>query len=348
MERVVEDEGYLILTINQIKDAFARSESVALGDPMLARLRLPLRETFYPLGFPLEIETNSEEVLVAAAVSWQGFVKLFDTAPIRLRIAVREGHRSDCPPAPLCRVQQHLVTSIADSRNHTVTDLAQGFSSIWLTQGAVAHPNYLRYFFLESTALSHLSTSHTTAIHAACVEFEGTGILLCGDSGAGKSSLAYACARAGWTFVTDDGSFVVNHRRDRLVVGNCYQARFRPSAVELFSELNGKEVTQRALVGKPSIELSTAPLCNIAVSPTSHVNHIVFLNRFQVKRQELVRFPTEVARYSMVQMLYGMEATQSIQRGMIDSLLEGGALELRYTDLDWAVSRLKRLVDEGR
>ena len=345
---VVEDEGYFILTINQIKDAFARSELVVLGDPMLARLRLPLRETFYPLGFPLEIETNSEEVLVAAAVSWQGFAKLFDMPPIRLRIAVRGGHPSDCPPAPLCRVQQHLVTSIADAKNYTITDLAQGFSSIWLTQGAVAHPNYLRYFFLESTALCHLSTSHTTAIHAACVEFEGTGILLCGDSGAGKSSLAYACARAGWTFVTDDGSFLVNNRRDRLVVGNCNQARFRPSAVELFSELRGREITQRALVSKPSIELSTTPLRNIAVSPTSHVNHVVFLNRLQVKRQELVRFPTEVAKYSMVQMLYGIEATQSIQRGMIDSLLDDGALELRYTELDWAVNRLTRLADEGR
>jgi len=32
---------------------------------------------------------------------------------------------------------------------------------------------------------------------------------------------------------------------------------------------------------------------------------------------------------------------------MFDRLLEGGAFELRYTDLDWAVERLSQLVREG-
>ena len=99
---------------------------------------------------------------------------------------------------------------------------------MWLTTAAVAHRNYMRYFFLEGPAQGHISTSHTTAIHAACVELEGTGILLCGDSGAGKSSLAYSSARAGWTYITDDGSYLVNNRTDRLVVGNCNLVRFRP------------------------------------------------------------------------------------------------------------------------
>jgi hypothetical protein len=32
---------------------------------------------------------------------------------------------------------------------------------------------------------------------------------------------------------------------------------------------------------------------------------------------------------------------------MFDRLLEGGVFELRYTDLDWAVERLRELVHEG-
>ncbi len=32
---------------------------------------------------------------------------------------------------------------------------------------------------------------------------------------------------------------------------------------------------------------------------------------------------------------------------MIDSLLDGGALELRYNDLDWAVERLELLAERG-
>ncbi len=342
------DELHPMLTIEQIKNACARDEPVVLGDPMLARLRLPFRDTFYPLGFPLEIETNSEDVLTAAAASWHGFAKLFDTPPIRLRVAVREGRSSECPPPTVCRVQRHLISQVADAENFTACDLTKGFASIWVTTAAVEHKSYLRYFFLEAAAISLLCTSHTTVIHAACVERAGNGILLCGDSGAGKSSLAYACARAGWTYITDDASFLVNNRSDRLVVGNCNQARFRPSASELFPELTGKAVTQRMQAGKPSIELKTAAIRNIATSPTSHVNHVVFLNRRNGGCQELVPFPTEVARYSMQQVLISSGPMLDVQNRMIDSLLSTGALELRYSNINWAIDRLARLAEEGR
>ena len=337
-----------MLTIEEIRNACTRSEPVQLGDPVLAQFPMPLREVFYPLGFPLQIETNCEEVLNSAAVSWHGFTRLFDTPPIHLRVGVTQGKFSQCPPAPNCRVQQHLATNIADTENFSIVDLSRRCGHIWLTEAAVANRGYMRYFFLESAAMAILATSYTTAIHAACVEHKGCGILLCGDSGAGKTSLSYACARAGWTYVTDDASFLVNGRTDRLVVGNCNQARFRPSAVELFSELTGREVVQRAHVGKPSIELSLQPLRNIASSFTSRINHVVFLNRRNVARQELVEFPSEVARYSMEQTLISLPATRLEQSAMIDHLLDSGAMELRYSNFDWAIDRLAQLAERGR
>jgi HPr Serine kinase C-terminal domain len=345
----IVDERYPMLTIEQIQSKVAQNEAVVLGDPVLARVRTPLCDTFYPLGFPFEIETNCEEVLIAAAASWQGFVKLFDTPPLRLRVVVREGGQSrECPPEPICKVQHHLFSNIADAENFSICDLRQGFGSIWLSEAAIQHKSYLRYFFIEAAVYGLLVTSHATAIHAACVERAGCGILLCGDSGAGKSSLAYACARAGWTYVTDDGCFIVNEREDRLVVGNCNIARFRPSAEELFPELSGRPVTKRMRAGKPSIELKLTAVRNIVISPTSHVNHVVFLNRSSGGRQELVPFSTDVARYFMQQVLFSPEPTRTIQSAMIDRLLCAGAMELRYNDMNWAIDRLARLADEGR
>lgn len=344
----VTDESYPMLSVEQIKSACANGEPVILGDPVLARAAFPLRGTFYPLGFPLEIETNDEAVLTAAAVSWHGFAKMFETRPMRLRIGVREGRSSECPPAPTGRALQHLFANIADAENFSIADLAQGVATIWLTEAAVKNRSYLRYFLLEGTVMLLLSTSHTTAIHAACVERAGSGILLCGDSGAGKSTLAYACARAGWTYITDDGCYMVNGRDDRLVVGNCNQARFRPSAAELFQELNGRALTKRMQAGKPSIEIKTTALGHVTTSPTSHVNHVVFLNRRSGGRHELVPFPTEVARYFMLQVLVSPPAMLKIQSEMIDGLLSSGALELRYSDLNWAIDRLARLTEEGR
>jgi hypothetical protein len=339
---------YPMLTIEQIQMACARSEPVVLGDPMHSRAEFPLRETFYPLGFPVDIATNSEEVLAAAAASWYGFVKLFDTRPIELRIGVFGSNSSECPPQPTCKIQKHLASNIADGENFAISDLVQGFSYIWLTPSAVTNRSYFHYFFLESVILCHLVSSFTTPIHAACIELEGSGVLLCGDSGAGKSTLGYACARAGWTYVTDDSSFLVNNRKDRLVVGNCNQARFRPSAAALFPELNGRKVNQRASVGKPSIELPTAPFRNIDISHTSHINYVVFLNRRNPSRHELTPFPTQVAKYSMLQRMSSLPAVLKVQTAMIDTLLDGGALELHYSDLSWAIKRLAQLAEQGR
>jgi hypothetical protein len=245
-------------------------------------------------------------------------------------------------------VQQHLASNIADGENFAVTDLSRGFSSIWVTEAALAHRNYFSYFFLESPAMQVLATSRTTPIHAACVERNGCGILLCGDSGAGKTSLSYACARAGWTYITDDGSYLVNDRSDRLVVGNCNLARFRTSAAELFSELSDVDVIQRAQVGKPSIELKVHLLRNFSTSFTSRINHVVFLNRRNVRRHELVSFPTEIARYFILQVLFSPAEILKTQTAMVDHLLDYGALELRYENLDWAVDRLALLAERGR
>jgi len=337
-----------MLTIDQIRTACERSEPIVFGDPMSAAASLPLKETFYPLGFALEIETNSEEVLTAVAESWHGFMKLFDTPPFRLRVVVHNGSSSEFPPKPVPRIQEHLASNIADSDNFTISDFAQGVSQIWLTKAALAHRNYFRYFFLESAAMLHISTSYTTPIHAACVEMEGCGVLLCGDSGAGKSTLAFACAQAGWTYITDDASFLLNNRHDRLVVGNCNQARFRPNAQEFFPELAGKNITQRGDIGKPSIELRTSTLHNIATAHISRVNYVVFLNRREVKRQELSPFPFEAAKYSMLQRLHSLPETRRAQSSAIHALLASGPLELRYTDLDWAMERLGRLAVEGK
>ncbi len=106
--------------------------------------------------------------------------------------------------------------------NFYIVDLLQGFSFGWVNAAAISHRNYFRYHFLEAAALAHIVNRHAAPVHAACVERQGRGVLLCGDSGAGKSSLAFACARAGWTYVTDDASFLINGESERRVVGNCH------------------------------------------------------------------------------------------------------------------------------
>jgi len=335
------------LSTEQLKQAWLRSEPIEFGDPVLAHCVLPLEQTFFPLGFPVTIATNSSGVLKAAEQSWGRFSLLFPMAPIRVEAVVTAGDSQLCPPTTVCRIRGPLMTNIADGENFAVADFERRSGIMFVTDAAVAHQEYFRYFFLESTAMSLLSRGCATAIHAACVALDGQGVLLCGDSGAGKSTLAYACAQAGWTYITDDGSYLVHGREDLLVAGNSSVVRFRPTAEELFPELRGLPVIQRAGVGKPSVELWPAAEKAWAANNTATVKHVVFLKR-NVGVQELAVFPRAVARLSMQQCAqcvpYGLEQ----QMDMIDRLLQCGTYELRYNDLDWATRRLEQLVRERR
>jgi hypothetical protein len=133
---------------------------------------------------------------------------------------------------------------------------------------------------------------------------------------------------------------------DRLIIGNCHQVRFRPSAAELFPELNGREITPRA-AGKPSIELQTAPMPWMTCAPTAQVDFLVFLNRRAPSPPELVPYRKEVARRFMRQILFGPVESLAAKYEALERLLTAEVFELRYSDLDWAVRRLEMLVREG-
>jgi hypothetical protein len=307
---------------------------------------MPLTAVFYPLGFALELTTNSPEILQAARECWGEFRRQFDTPPLQFRIGLLDDGSTECPPTPNSRAQSSMMVRIADQGNFHVADISQGYSFAWITTATVSHPTYLRYHFLEAVALSHIANRYTTAIHAACLESNGHGILLCGDSGAGKSSLAFACARAGWTYITDDASFLLHGRDDRHVVGNCHLIRLRPSAAKLFAEVDGKSHTQRA-EGKPSIELLTSTIPEIKTAEASVVDYIVFLNRSSGHSHELVPHSKEAARRYMNRHLCGLEDLRRNQIDSLERLLTAEVFELRYRDLDWAVERLERLVREN-
>jgi hypothetical protein len=331
------------LTLDTINTAGA----VSPADPVLSHLRLPLRGTYYPLGFALEIATNSDEVLAAAEESWGGFQKKFSELPLRIEIGVMADDSRECPPPPGCRSRGNLLTIIADAGNFCVCDLNRGFAFAWLTQSAAAHRAYLRYYFLEAAVSTLLEALYVTPLHAACVQIGGRGVLLSGESGAGKSSLAFACARSGWTFLSDDSSAIVRKRQSRVVVGNPCQMRFRESAIELFPELKKQRVAPRA-TGKMAIELATGILPEITTQAECQVDYIVFLNRREPASPGLLPLPKEIARQYFEQyMCFGEAAVHQAQSASIHDLLTAKVFEMRYRDLDWAVERLGKLVREG-
>ena len=329
-------------------ELIVEAELGAASDPLLCNVEMPLCATYYPLGFPVEIATNSSYILEAAEESWGEFrTAAFSVPPFQLRVGVTETESNRCPPYPVCRSHRNLLSVVADADNFSTCDLERRFAFIWLSQTAAEHRSYVRYHFLESAFFVLLASSYATPIHAACVSYEGRGFLLCGDSGAGKSSLAYACACAGWAYTTDDSSYLLRGREDNLVVGNAYKIRFRPSAVQLFPELGGRTLTPRA-VGKPSIEIPVGRVADIATVSQCSIDHVVFLNRQSGDQATVEPFPAEAAMQWLNPTPYGNSDTRDSQTESLRKLLKADIWELRYSDLNDAIEVLQSLARRSK
>jgi hypothetical protein len=316
------------------------------SDPVLSFFELPLHQTFYPLGFPLKLETNSAEVIAAASEGWGAFEQTFEQAPVRLCLGVHEGGGDALPLESVVRSREHVMSVIADPENFVICDFERGFGFGWVTERTAADHPLLRYRFLTSGGATLVEQRAFAALHGALVVRNGTGVMLCGESFAGKSTLAYACARAGWTYVSDDGTFLVRDGNDRYAVGDPHSIRLRPDAPELFPELADHLLTIRPN-GKVAIEVRTRDLA-LATAPGCQVEHVVYLNREQPVRARLRPSSKDRMREEWSQHnVFGTKEHRAARQRCHERLLSARLWEMQYCDLADAVARLERLVDSG-
>ena len=311
-------------------------------DALLCDMELPLRRVFYPLGFAVEILTNNPEVLEAAHESFGHRRLRQGSTTLQIRVGVTESEGSQCPPEPTRREYNHLYSMVADTENQALLDLKTCASFVWLNRDALKSRLYLRYNFLEKVVYLLLGASVVTDLHAACVSKNGKGILLCGDSGAGKSTLAYACARAGWTYTSDDTSYLINRSSVPRVIGHAHRVRFRPTAKALFPELEGREITPR-MEGKASIEVPVSELPPIDTATEATMHSIVYLNRYPSATGALVPLPKRTATERMCKELYSAGEIRAKHERSLEKLAGIPTYELQYCGLDQAIDQLETL-----
>jgi hypothetical protein len=319
----------------------------ALEDPVLSRFELGHRRLFYPLGFPLELQTNSRQVIDAASEHWGMFSKNFDIAPMRLALGVREVAEAEpLPENSTALSREHLLTVIANADNFMVCDFLQAYSFGWVTSALAADADMLRYRFLTPAAFMMAQQLALATLHGALIARGDCGVLLCGESFAGKSTLAYACARAGWTYISDDGTFLARDRSDRYAIGNPHSIRFREDARQLFPELAGQLPIRRPN-GKIAVELFTRDL-RIAIAPGATIEHVVMLDRQHSGPAHLRCFPREQLQAWCERFVnFGTDEVRSAQTRCHQRLLDASLWEMSYQNFDDAVRRLDQLVDFG-
>jgi len=220
-------------------------------DPLHRGITLEFRERFFPLGTSVEVQSNQEVVLEAARLSFSRYGRppQTDHAQFLIQLCVDpERHDREPRSIPSYRALSQLFHIGYSNASFAIADLAMGCAVGFVSPEVVSDTSFFQYVFLE--CLFHVMVVHWshTPVHCSSVALNGRGALICGPSGAGKTTLAYACAKAGMQIISDD---VVHLQIDpacrKLTLwGNPWTLRLLPDAVQIFPELVGTEVKQRS------------------------------------------------------------------------------------------------------
>ncbi len=328
-------------------------------DPLLLSIETPLRATFHPLEVPLEIETNDRRVLESADSSFRIFSAPELTAALlpgpaspgarlRMRLVQAPEAATNPPwPAPAYRLWRDLFAVVCGPDNFLTADLVRREAMGFFSPAMLEDREFFCWTFLECATYVLLVRHYFTPVHAACVVRDGQGICLCGPAGAGKTCLAYACARAGYSLLADDVVYLLRSERHPQLRGNPSRLHFPVPARDLFPEL------RQVLVGirRDGREFLAVPaeewLPGRAVTQ-AELGAVVFLERATECGAGAALEPVAAAEahrllFDALPPDMDEEQIMAAHRLTIEHLVQAGAYRLHYSTLEQAWQQLERL-----
>jgi hypothetical protein len=214
------------------------------------------------LGVPLEVHSNSSEVVAATERSfgrWRCLAPehVSPLPPREIHVVVHPGQSKAAFRLPLVyRLHGNTFVAAAGDNLFTV-QLDRGAALAFVTPEMVADDLYFRHAALECMALLLAARTDRTPVHAGAVVRNGRAVLLAGHSLSGKSTLCYACVRTGFDLLAEDVVYV-SRAGGLRIWGNPWRIHLMPDALRFFPELTHTAQLQVNGKLKLAVDVATA------------------------------------------------------------------------------------------
>jgi hypothetical protein len=255
---------------------------------------LPLRADLRMVGARCDLSTNSEEILSSLS-RWEASPTAERRYSFELNVMVDSEAKHDRSATPHFRGLHHLVFGSFGATESFVFDLLRRKVSGVVSEDTAGDERFWNTRLLP-TAIGLLgATIGVVPLHCACLDKDGEGLLLAGDSGTGKSTLAVALSRCGFGIVSDGWTYVGKSGNDLTAYGISAPVKLLPDAAQHFPELCGFEAA-RASNGEMAFEVDAAQAFGADVRSESRPRWLVFLERVEAHGCEIVPFTGEAAQ----------------------------------------------------
>jgi energy-coupling factor transporter ATP-binding protein EcfA2 len=170
------------------------------------------------------------------------------------------------------------VFAILPPRSFLAYDLLRKRVHAVLSSAAALDSSFWNTLLLPITIGVLGTTVGVAPIHCACLERNGSGLLVAGVSGAGKSTLTAALAQLGFPLISDDWTYISRQQCGLVAHGLSSPVKLLPDAARFFPDLKAF-APRMALNGELAYEIDPAGAMGFTAKDTSHPRRIFFLER---------------------------------------------------------------------
>jgi hypothetical protein len=244
-------------------------------------------------GVACDLVTNSIEL--RALLNELSYTAVIPTGS-RFSMRIRVNESSTQPiESPHFRGLRHVVTASFGIGNLFIFDILRCRVSASISAIAAKDVRFWREKLIPISLGVLGAAMGLVPMHCACLEKDGDGLLIAGLSGAGKSTLSVALSQNGFSYVSDDWTYMSRQSTSLLAFGTAAPVKLLPDATNHFPNLARYDL-QRSMNGELAYEVDITEAFSVHVEKACEPRWLIFLERTSYSEVQFVPVASDLAR----------------------------------------------------